>query len=251
MTATATTSSRLLVALLTVLLCSGGALGVLLVDQAGGPTASGGQPLATPPQVPDPGGYTFLATTADGDPVRWDPCRPVQVVVRPDGEPPGGREAVVAALADVGTASGLVLQVEGETDEAPSVDRPGADVARYGDRWSPVLLAWSDGSEHPPLAGALGVAGPVASAPGPGAGATSSWVSGTVVLDATWFGDNLAHATGARRAAAVLRHEVAHLVGLGHSQDPFSLMSPAYQSVFEPSLSDRAGLARLGGGPCS
>ena len=49
----------------------------------------------------------------------------------------------------------------------------------------------------------------------------------------------------------MLVHELAHLVGLGHSGDPFSLMSPTYQSVFELSLSDRAGLARLGGGPCA
>lgn len=250
MTTPATTPSRSVVALVAVLLCAGGALSVLLVDRAAaGPPGGGGQPLASPPQVPDPGGYTFLATGADGEPVRWDPCRPVQVVVRPDGEPPGGREAVLAALADVGAASGLVLQVEGETDEAPSAERPGSDVARYGDRFSPVLLAWSDGAEHPPLAGALGVAGPVAGTPD--REGVSSWVSGTVVLDATWFGDNLAQATGSRRAAAVLRHELAHLVGLGHSRDPFSLMSPAYQSVFEPSLADRAGLARLGGGPCS
>lgn len=204
------------------------------------------EPLRLPPDVADPGGYTFMGTRPDGTPVRFDPCRPVHVVVRPDGEPPGGREAVVAALETVGAASGLVFVVDGDTAEAPDVDRPPVDRARYGDRWSPVLVAWSDAAEHPPLAGAIGVAGPSA-VDGPGG---PRWVSGTVVLDREWFTANLPQAVGARQASAVLQHELAHLVGLGHSADPFSLMSPAYQSVFSYSLSDRAGLARLGGGPC-
>lgn len=239
------------------LLCLAGLLGLLgLPHLAPGPPASGSPsggpadasaaPLVQPPQVADPGGYTFLAVSTAGAPVRWDPCRPVHVVVRPDGEPPGGRAAVEQALRDVGSAAGLVLVVDGAVNEAPSVDRRAYDPARYGDRWSPVLVAWSDAAEYPPLAGAVGVAGPsqVTGPDGP------VWVSGTVVLDRDWFSANLSHDLGTRRAGAVLRHELAHLVGLGHSSDPFSLMSPAYQSVLDYSLADRAGLARLGGGAC-
>ncbi len=188
-----------------------------------------------------------------GDPVRWDPCRPVHVVIRPDGEPAGGREAVTAAMAEVGAAAGLVFVVDGETDEAPEEDRSAMDRARYGDRWSPVLVAWSDEVAYPPLVGAVGVAGPAHDDGGAGRGVDDrkTWVTGTVVLDAAWFDDSLHDTIGRRRAEAVLSHELAHLLGLGHSQDPFSLMSPTYQSVFDFSLSDRAGLARLGGGPCA
>lgn len=236
-----------------VVLLAAALLGLLLVRQgpalvsAAPPPAAdtAGAPLRLPPDVPDPGGYTFLATGVDGAPVRWDPCRPVHVVVRPDGEPPGGREAVTAALTTVGAASGLVFVVDGETDEPPADTRPVVDRARYGDRWSPVLVAWSDASEFQQLAGALGTAGPAA------AGDGGTWVTGTVVLDAAWFAGALPEEIGRRRAEAVLAHELAHLVGLGHSQDPFSLMSPTYQSVYGFSLSDRAGLARLGDGPCS
>jgi hypothetical protein len=135
--------------------------------------------------------------------------------------------------------------VDGETDEAPSERRPAVDLLRYGDRWAPVLVAWSDASEYPPLDGAVGTAGP-ASAEG-----RSTWVSGSVVLDAAWFAGALPEELGRRQAEAVLAHELAHLVGLGHSEDPFSLMSPAYQAVYGFSLSDRAGLARLGGGTCA
>lgn len=203
-------------------------------------------PLRRPPVVVDPGGYELLATAPDGSPVRWDPCRPVHVVVRPQGEPVGGREAVESALARVGQATGLVFVVDGETDEGPAETRPLVDRARYGDRWSPVLLTYSDATEHPPLAGAVGVAGPASSQPTP-----STWVSGTVVLDAAWFAGRLQDPVGRRRAEAVLVHELAHLAGLAHSSDPFSVMSPTYQDVVELSLSDRAGLARLGDGPCA
>lgn len=238
-----------------VVLVASVALGAVLLDRGpglvagvpGAPADAAAAPLRLPPDVPDPGGYAFLATTADGSPVRWDACRPVHVVVRPQDEPPGGRAAVQAALKEVGLAAGLVFVVDGETDEAPAERRPVLDRGRYGERWSPVLVAWSDASEYPPLAGAVGVAGPAS-----GTGATADvWVTGTVVLDATWFTENLAHDIGSRRAEAVLAHELAHLVGLGHSTDPFSLMSPAYQSVYDFSLADRAGLARLGGGGCA
>lgn len=250
------TLTGVVVSVSVVVLAAAAALGGLLLDRApallgsapdGAPADAAAAPLRLPPEVPDPGGYTFLSTAPDGSPVRWDPCRPVHVVVRPDGEPPGGREAVLAALEEVGEATGLVFVVDGTTDEAPSDSRPAVDEARYGSRWSPVLVAWTDGSEYPPMAEAIGIAGPL---PADG-DAGRRYVSGMVALDAAWFGDSLSHDLGRRQAAAVLRHELGHLVGLGHSTDPFSLMSPAYQSVFDFSLADRAGLASLGAGPCT
>jgi hypothetical protein len=146
----------------------------------------------------------------------------------------------------VGTAAGLVFVVDGETDEGPAGSRPLVDPARYGERWSPVLVTWSDATEDPRLAGAAGLAGPQ----GWGEGAARRWVTGTVVLDAAWFGTSLRGELGRRQAEAVLVHELSHLAGLGHAADPFSLMSPTYQSVYDLSTADRAGLARLGAGPC-
>ncbi|WP_336924157.1 matrixin family metalloprotease [Aquipuribacter sp. SD81] len=212
----------------------------------GPPPDARAEPLRLPPDVVDPGGYTFVDTGPGGQPVRWDPCRPVHVVVRPDGEPQGGRAALGAALEEVGEAAGLVFVVDGETDERPDPARRLVDPRRYGERWSPVLVAWSDAGEDPRLAEAAGLAGPA----GYGEGSRRRWVSGSVVLDAPWFAENLPAELGRRRAEAVLVHELAHLVGLGHSSDPFSLMSPTYQSVYDLGTADRAGLARLGDGPC-
>ncbi|MFC5379778.1 matrixin family metalloprotease [Aquipuribacter nitratireducens] len=226
---------------------AGGRVGMLA--EPGVPADAAAAPLRLPPDVVDPGGYTFMATLGDvpgGEPVRWDPCRPVHVVVRPDREPAGGRRALEVALDEVGRATGLVFVVDGETDEPPAAQRAVVDRARYGDRWSPVLVTWTDAAEHPPLAGAAGMAGPQ----GWRSGGHERWVSGTVALDAAWFAASLPEELGRRRAEAVLVHELSHLVGLGHSADPFSLMSPAYQSVYDLSTADRAGLARLGAGPC-
>lgn len=203
-------------------------------------------PLREPPVVIDPGGYTFLAT-AEGAPVRWDPCRPVHVVLRAQGMPAGGEQLVRDALDEVGAASGLVMVVDGYTDEPPTGERPLVDRRRYGDRWAPVLVAWSDEAEFPELAGSLGVAGP---AEWSGGGPTR-FVSGSLVLDRAWFADAVVADLGRRQAGAVVRHELGHLVGLGHASDPFALMAPTYASVEAFSLADLAGLSALGGGPCA
>ena len=249
-----TSAPPVVLAVCAVVLAASGLLGLLLVQRAPGllavappvPADAASAPLRQAPSVPDPGGYVFLETGEAGEPVRWDPCRPVHVVVRAQGEPPGGREAVTAALHRVGEAAGLVFVLDGETQEGPAAARALVDRDRYGDRWAPVLLSWSDAQEYPGLAGALGTAGPARSPLG-----DPTWVSGTVALDRAWFAEALEDPVGRRRAEAVLVHELGHLVGLDHSADPFSVMSPTYQQVVELSLSDRAGLARLGGGPCA
>lgn len=241
--------SALLVSLLVVTLGGAAVWAHSAADGLPPPPADlAAEPLLLPPQVPDVGGYAFLAHAPDGRPVAWDPCRPVHVVVRPDGEPPGGRRLVEDALREVGAATGLVLVVDGETDEAPSTgDREAMQPVRYGDRWAPVLVAWSTPEEHPPLVGdTIGVAGAVTTDTGRG----PRFVSGQVVLDAQWFGQRTGDGVAGRQARAVLLHELGHLVGLGHSADPLALMSAQYQSVLDYGLADRAGLARLGGGPC-
>jgi hypothetical protein len=206
------------------------------------------QPLGRPDLAPSGvGGYAFLAVRPDGSPVAWDPCRPIHVVVRPDGEPPGGRSLLLSVLGELSATSGLRFVDDGSTTEPPGEDRSPYQKARYGDRWAPVLVTWSSPAETAMLSDQiLGRAGPDSY----GSGAERRFVSGTAVFNAPLIARQLT--TGdAAKARAVLLHELGHLVGLGHVADPFQVM---YQTNSYPlaryHAGDLRGLELLGQGRC-
>jgi hypothetical protein len=120
---------------------------------------------------------------------------------------------------------------------------------RYGDRWAPVLVAWSDSAEAPELAGDVaGYAGSTRLEIGHEA---SVYVTGLVALDGPEMAEALQVPGGRDEARAVIQHELAHLVGLDHVADPGQLMQP----VLDPDVTsfgpgDLTGLALLGAGPC-
>ena len=195
------------------------------------------------------GSYAFLHTAADGSPIGYDPCRPVRYVVRPDGMPDGGQELLEEAAAIVGDAAGLVLEYVGTTDEAPTVERVLIQPERYGDAWAPVLVAWADESTMPELAG--GVVGLGGSAAVPGAHGQGEWLAGgRVVLDVPDLTAMVASPGGRERARAMVVHELAHVLGLDHVDDPGELMYPVNATRLDLGPGDRAGLALLGQVAC-
>jgi hypothetical protein len=208
---------------------------------------------ATPLGVPFPapsgtGGYALLRTQDDGvSPVTWDRCTPIHYVMRPDGAPPQAAAEVRAALDMVARATGLVFVYDGVTDEAPTQDRPSYQPERYGDRWAPVLLAWSTATETPRLAGTvLGLGGPQLWDPGSGA----RYVTGMVVFDI----DDVRRLGGFDRGTHVrpiLLHELGHLVGLAHVADRGQVMWHEDEMPYAAYMAgDLRGLERLGSGPC-
>ena len=126
---------------------------------------SGGQPPAGREEQPQPigqpaslpannGPYTFVATQANGkDPVAYDPCRPIHIVVNARTAPADSDRLFQNALSAVSVATGLPFVIDGSTTETPNADRRIYQPDRYPDRWAPVLVAWSDSSESPNLSG--------------------------------------------------------------------------------------------------
>jgi hypothetical protein len=209
-------------------------------------------PLARPEPAPSGvGGYRLLELQDDGSaqPVRWDPCRPIHYVLRPDGAPPGGALAIRAAIASVERVTGLRFSFDGETRETPRRDRPTVDVHRYGSRWSPVLVAWTDPEEYPAMSGYAGLGGPDTVA-----GRTPGhrrYVTGVVLLNRRHLSDVVGWEDGQARLNSVVLHEFGHLIGLDHVADQTQLMYKqpvAHANGFEDG--DRRGLSLLSDGPC-
>lgn len=204
-------------------------------------------PLAAPPSqgqdrvLPEVafttgGDYAFLQTQPGSDePVGFSPCSVVEVVVNPDRAPEGHRELVQASLARVSAATGILLELSGESTDT---------VGRQRDPGDPVLIGWASEADVPGLQGrTAGFGGPLIMTDRVSG---RSWLaSGTVALDAAGLGADVPAAT-----AAVLDHELAHVMGLGHVGDPTELMAATNtgQTGFGPG--DLEGLARLGAIDC-
>jgi hypothetical protein len=209
-------------------------------------------PLATAAAAPaGSGGYVLLEREDDGSgrPVRWDPCRPIHYVIRPDGAPVGGDQAITSAVRTIEALTGLTFVFDGYRSERPVADRPTVQSARYGNRWAPVLVAWTDSQEYPQLGDYAGLGGPDAvSGRVPG---RRRYVSGVVLLNKDYLGRTVRFFGGRERMDAVVLHEFGHLAGLDHVDDPAQLMDR--QPTPKPggfAAGDRRGLAALSGGPC-
>lgn len=198
--------------------------GWVYTDGSEGHVDSGGQ------------GYSFVALQADGvSPVTW-PCSPaIPIEVNPAGGPRDYPQILDSAIERINAASGFTFEVVGETSDRDFLER----------RSGPVLLGFSDEDELEELAGrTAGIGGSVFARPSIGA---SVAVGGVVALDAEVFTDDLS----VRAGEAIVVHELAHVLGLGHTTQSGELMRSAGTGQTELGPGDLAGLTHLREHACS
>jgi hypothetical protein len=206
-------------------------------------------PLGIPPASNGSSAYVLQKSPDPGQPfAAYDPCRPVHYVVRPDNAPPGTERLIEQAVSVVSAASGLQFVYDGATAEAPSKTRETFQPDRYGKQWAPVLIAWSTPEESPDLMGKVAGTGGSSYAHIPGE--PYVLVAGQVTLDAPGLQEILSRSDGSLLVRAIIMHELAHVLGLDHVDDPTQLMYEENTGQFDFAAGDRAGLALLRTGSC-
>lgn len=193
----------------------------------------------------DPASYSFMRTTDGGEPVRWDVCSPIPVVINPANAPVGGVEDAIAAIASISEASGLNFRYDGLVDYAPAKGWGQSAQAGYPD-WAPVLFAWApsaSGLIEPQVAGR-------AYTVSVGSGSRVSFTSGMVVINSERDAGRLGGFGAPNARGAIYLHELAHIAGLGHVDDVGQMMNPNPIRATEYSAGDLAGFAALKSDTC-
>lgn len=176
--------------------------------------------------------------------VRWDPCRTIPFYVNTAGAPRNARPLVTRALRELSRASGLRFRYAGRTSLVPwrTGISPERTFPAYG-----IAVAWSTGRAVRSIAGSpIGYGGPWLETTYPGGVRRTAAVAGGVVVDRDY---RLAPRFGTGRTLGwVLMHELAHVLGLGHSDDRRQLMHGSLSDTSQTRLGagDVAGLRALG-----
>ncbi len=207
------------------------------------------KPLGTPPQVVASDMYRLQqAPDAEQSLMAFDPCRPIHFAVSGQSRLPGAASAIKEAVAEISSATGLQFIDDGETAEKPSDRRLSYQPDTYGKRWAPVLIAWSSPGEEPDLAG--DVAGLGGGQPRKSSSSPWVYVTGQVQLDTPQVAEMMLRPNGADITRGLVMHELAHVLGLDHVNDPTQLMYSEANLAAPLGDGDRAGLARVGQGEC-
>lgn len=133
--------------------------------------------------------------------VRWNPCRSYPVRVNTANAPSWFAAEVKSSLRSIKLHTGIPFTWEGKTR------------AKEATAKSPLVVRWSNTNDQPRLAGST-------------VGLAETWSDGRTIIRATVFLDR-GHDLSRAAWRSVLRHELAHAVGLDHINVRSQLMYPS------------------------
>jgi hypothetical protein len=211
-----------------------------LSANAATPIAARGVPIPS-----DPGYALVYPDGSGGTAAWWSPCTPIRFVVNLSDAPVGALDDALAAVAEASRASGLTFDYVGTTEFSPDPTGgwgqmpPGIDA----------VIGWvSPESLHGPH-GEAGVGGSWWQA----AGSHERIDQGYALINGDLAKAILRPGSGTGYSEAhLLLHEIGHMLGLAHTEDPSEVMYPQ-TGPLSPSAygsGDRAGLRYLGSQPC-
>jgi hypothetical protein len=183
------------------------------------------KPGPQPPAPPASGPHTFLYQISGGY-ARWNPCAVLRYKVNADKALPGQRALLADVILEAEAATGVDFVYAGDfSGPALRVPPAGADA----------VISFVNLQETPLESGSVGVGG----------GQYQDWGGGVgkVVNGFAMFSN--AYGTSSLQRDLML-HEIGHMLGLGHIQDPSQVMNPYVVDVPHYSNGDRQGLWQLG-----
>jgi hypothetical protein len=187
--------------------------------------------------------HAFTEMAGD-QPVAYTSCRPIQVAVYPAGGPPGAVDLVRDAVSRAASASGLDLVVIGPFGgSAPNWNFEAAPV--HPD--DPISVSWQDGDAIAEITDHVAGLGGSRTIDYPDG--RRRLVAGTIALSIDAY-RALEVPGGREQQLAILLHELGHVLGLAHVDNPGELMHDDNIGKAGYGPGDLEGLRRLGQGPC-
>jgi hypothetical protein len=200
-------------------------------------------PAATGEPRGDPSAFAFIRVDElTGQPARYNPCQPLNYVINPEGAPrEDDVDLVHEAIASVAEATGIEFVYDGETDEPVTEDRPPYQPQRYGERWAPVLIGWTELNPPDTPSSDVHAAGRGGSIFAFSAGGRMAAVTGIVMVDVD------SNRISRHRRTTVLLHELGHVMGLDHVDERHQIMAPVTETAKRSwGAGDLAGLRAVG-----